>query len=128
MDWLGLLGLALLCAGMVMLLRQMFPPAASVLTIVFGIMMLCTLLPLIREYVNAISSFLSGVSLGGEYSETMLKTMGIVLLTHLSSEACQELGAPGIARYAEFCGRVALLGIAVPVFISLTEMAVEVLQ
>ena len=128
MDWLGLLGLALLCAGMVMLLRQMFPLAASILTIVFGIMMLCTLLPMIREYVNAISSFLSGVSLEGEYSETMLKTMGIVLLTHLSSEACQELGAPGIARYAEFCGRVALLGIAVPVFISLTEMAVEVLQ
>ena len=128
MDWLGLLGLALLCAGMVMLLRQMFPLAASILTIVFGIMMLCTLLPMIREYVNAISSFLSGVSLEGEYSETMLKTMGIVLLTHLSSEACQELGAPGIARYAEFCGRVALLGIAVPVFISLTEMAVEVLR
>ena len=128
MDWLALMGLALLTAGMAMLLRQMYPPAAAVLTIVFGVLMLCALLPMIREYVNAIDSFLSGVALGGEYGAMMLKAMGVVLLTQLSSEACQELGAPGIARYAEFCGRIALLGIAVPVFISLTEMAVDVLK
>ncbi len=128
MDWLALLGLALLSAGLTMLLRQMFPPAASALTIVFGIMMLSALLPLIREYVSAIDGFLSGVSLDREYGAMMLKAMGIVLLTQLSCEACQELGAPGIARYAEFCGRIALLGIAVPVFISLTEMAVDVLR
>jgi len=128
MDWLGLLGLALLTAGLAMLVRQMYPPAASVLTVVFGIMMICALLPVITNYISAIDDFLNSMSLSGEYGATMLKTMGIVLLTQLSSEACQELGAPGIARYAEFCGRIALLGIAVPVFISLTEMAVDVLQ
>ena len=128
MDWLKFLGLALLSAGMTMLLKQMYPPAASILTIVFGAMMLCTMLPFIKEYVEAVGGFLSSISLGGEYGALMLKAMGIVLLTQLSSEACQELGAPGIARYAEFCGRIALLSIAVPVFISLTEMAVDVLQ
>ncbi|MBR5288702.1 MAG: hypothetical protein IKU34_08975 [Clostridia bacterium] len=128
MDWLRLLGLALLTAGLTMILRQLYPPVASALGVVFGAMMLCALLPVIREYVAAVALFLDGMSLGGQYAETMLKAMGIVLLTQLSSEACQELGAPGIARYAEFCGRIALLGVAVPVFISLTEMAVDVLK
>lgn len=128
MDWLGLLGLALLSAGMVMLLRQMYSPAAALLTIVFGVMVLCTLLPTIQEYASTISAFLSSVSLSEEYGGMMLKTMGIVLLTQLSSDACQEMGAQGIARWAEFCGRIALLGVAVPVFISLTQMAVNVLK
>lgn len=128
MNWLGMLGLALLSAGMVMLLRQMYSPAAAVLTIAFGVMMLCALLPTIREYTSAIGTFLSSVSLGVEYGEVMLKTMGIVLLTQLASDACQEMGAPGIARCAELGGRIALLSVAVPVFISLTQMAVDVLK
>lgn len=128
MNWLGLLGLALLSAGMVLLLRQMYSPAAALLTIVFGVMVLCTLLPTIQEYASTISAFLSSVSLSEEYGGMMLKTMGIVLLTQLSSDACQEMGAQGIACCAELCGRIALLGVAVPVLISLTQMAVNVLK
>lgn len=128
MNMLGLLGAALLAAGAVMLIKQMFPPAASLLTIAFGVMTLTALLAPMREYAAMISAFFSAASLGGEYAAVMLKAMGVVLLTQLSSEACQELGAPGIARYAELCGRVMLLGIAAPVFVSLTQMAVNVLQ
>lgn len=128
MDWLRMLGLALLSAGMVMLLRQMYSPAAAALTITFGTMMLCALLPTLQECASTMGTFLSSVSLGGEYGKVMLKTMGIVLLTQLASSACQEMGAPGIARCAELCGRIALLRVAVPVFISLTQMAVNVLN
>lgn len=128
MDYLSVLGLSLLAAGMVMLLRQMYPPAAALLTLAFGVMMLSALLPSVREYAGMISVFLGSISLSGEYGTIMLKSLGIVLLTQLSSEACHEMGAPGIARYTELCGRIALLGIAAPVFIALTQMAVDVLQ
>jgi len=58
----------------------------------------------------------------------MLKAMGIVLVTQLAAETCREMDAPVIARWAEFCGRIALLGVAVPVFLSLAQMAVDMLQ
>ncbi len=128
MNWLGLLGVSLLAAGMVMLLRQMFAPAASLLTLAFGAMMLSAMLPPLREYVSSIGAFLGSMSLGGEYGAVMLKTIGIVLLTQLTGEACQELGAPGIARYVQLCGRIALLGISMPILMSITQMAVDVLR
>ena len=128
MDYLSMLGIALLTAGMVMLLKQMVPAAASLLTVAFGVMMISALLTPIRQYAGLLSAFLSGASLSGEYAVIMLKAMGVVLLSQLASQACQEMGAPGIARYAELCGRIMLLGIAAPVFISLTQMAVDVLQ
>ena len=128
MDWLKILGLALLAAGMTMLLKQMYPPAASILTIVFGAMMLCTMLPFISEYVGAVSAFLSSISLGSEYGALMLKAMGIVLVTQLAVQFCQDMDAPSIARRAEFCGRIALMGVALPVFMTLTQMAVDILR
>lgn len=128
MNWGMYLGLVLLSAGLVMLLRQMYSPAASLLTILFGVMTLSAILPTLGEYAAMIGEFLGAMSLDGTYGAVMIKTMGIVLLTQLSSEACREMDAPGIARCAELCGRIALLGIAVPVFISLTQMAVDVLK
>ena len=58
----------------------------------------------------------------------MVKSMGIVLVTQLSVQACEDMGAPSIARRAELVGRLALLSVAVPVFMELTQMAVDVLR
>ena len=54
--------------------------------------------------------------------------MGIVLVTQLAVQVCQDMDAPSIARLAVLCGRIALLGVAVPVFMELTQMAVDVLR
>ena len=128
MEWLRLIGLSILAAAMVMLLRQMHPQSAAMLSVVSGLMAVAALLPGIAEVVTQITAFLDSVSLDAQYGKVLLKAMGIMLVTQLSCEICRELDAPSIARRAEFVGRMALLGIAVPVFISLAEMAVSVLE
>ena len=128
MDGLRLTGLCILAAGMVMLLRQMHPQSAAVLSIVFGLMTVATVLPQIAQFIEAIRVFLSRAALDTEYGKPLLKAMGITLVTQMACEICRELEAPSIARRAEFLGRMALLGIVVPVFLSLAEMAVNVLR
>ena len=54
--------------------------------------------------------------------------MGMVLLTQLAVQACEDMEAASIARRAEFVGRMALLSLAVPVFMELTQMAVDALR
>ena len=54
--------------------------------------------------------------------------MGIVLVTQLCAQVCRDMDAPSVAQRAELCGRLALLGVALPVFLSLARMAVGVLQ
>lgn len=127
MDWLRLLGLCILVSAMVLLLRQMHRQTAALLSVAFGAMVLLCVLPGAAQYMTAILSFLDGASLGAQYGKTLLKATGIVLVTQLTSEVCQEMDAPGIARRAELCGRLALMGVAVPVFMSLTQAALEML-
>lgn len=128
MEWIQLIGFCLLAAVMVMLLRQMNPQIAALLSVAFGAMVVSLVLPSIRSYVETIRTFLVSLSLEAEYYRVMLKAMGIVLVTQLATQVCRELEAPSIAQKAELCGRVALLGVALPVFVSLTQMAVDALR
>lgn len=128
MEWVRLIGLCVLAAVMVMLLRQMHPQTAALLSVAFGAMLVSAVLPGVSEYIGTIRAFLASLGLEAEYYRVMLKAMGIVLVTQLGAQVCRELDAPAIAQRAEFCGRVALLGIALPVFVELTQMAVGVLR
>ena len=102
-----LIGFCLLAAVMTMLLRQMNPGMAALLCVAFGTMTLLMLLPAVGEYAAQIRDFLSELSLEAVYGQTMLKAI-----------ACR----------AELCGRLMLLGVALPIFLKLTQMAVGALQ
>ena len=123
-----MMGCCLLAGAMVMLLRQMQPAAAGLLCAALGVLVLSAALPQLAAYVSGIRDFLATMGLEGEYYQVMLKAMGIVLVTQLCAQVCQDMDAPSVAQRAELCGRLALLGVALPVFLSLARMAVGVLQ
>lgn len=128
MEWLRLIGFCLLAAAMVLVLRQMHPQMAGILSMTFGVLLVMLVLPGVQAYIETIRTFLSELNLDTQYYKTLLKAMGIVLVTQLAVQFCQDMDAPSIARRAEFCGRIALLGVALPVFMTLTQMAVDVLR
>lgn len=128
MEWMKLIGYCLLAASMVMVLRQMNAAAAGLLSAAFGVLLVSLLLGQIRSSIESVQAFLASLNLDAQYYRIMLKTMGIALTTQLAVQVCQDLDAPSIARRAEFCGRIALLGVAVPVFVELTQLAVDTLR
>ena len=96
-----LIGFCLLAAVMTMLLRQMNPGMAALLCVAFGAMTLLMLLPAVGEYAAQIRDFLSELSLEAVYGQTMLKAMGIVLMTQFAAQVCRDMDAPSIACRAE---------------------------
>lgn len=127
-EWLRLIGFCLLAASMVLVLRQMHPQTAGLLSIAFGVLLVMLVLPGVQTYIETIRAFLSELGLDTQYYRILLKAMGIVLVTQLAVQFCQDMDAPSIARRAEFCGRIALMGVALPVFMTLTQMAVDILH
>ena len=128
MEWLRLIGFCLLAAAMVLELRQMHPQTAGLLSAAFGALLVMMVLPGVQAYIETIRVFLAQLNLDAQYYRILLKAMGIVLVTQMAVQFCQDMDAPTVARRAEFLGRVALLSVALPVFMTLTQMAVDVLR
>ena len=123
-----MIGVCLLTTMIVVILKQMNPAAAGILCAAFGVMLLGAMLPQIQQYIEWIQQFLIDIGLETEYYSVMLKAMGIVLVTQIAAQICSDMGVLNIAERVELCGRVAMLGIAIPLFINLTRMAVDVLR
>ena len=128
MEWLRLMGFCLLVGAMVMLMRQMQPQAAALLSVAFGVMVVSATFAQIAGYIESVHAFLASLNLDEQYFKVMAKTVGIVLVTQLAVQACEDMDAPSVARRAEAVGRLALLSVAIPVFMELTQMAVDVLR
>lgn len=128
MHWIRLIGVCLLAGAMVMVLRQMNAQAAALLSIAVSVLVVGSALSQIAGYLETVRQFLSGLQLDAQYYKTLIKTMGVVLVTQLAVQACEDMEASSIAKRVEFVGRLALLSIAVPVFMELTQMAVDVLR
>ena len=128
MEWLRLMGFCLLAGAMVMLIRQMQPQAAALLSVAFGVMIVSATLAQIAGYIETVQAFLASLNLDAQYWSVMVKAVGIVLVTQLAVQACEDMDAASIARRAEAVGRLALLSVAIPVFMELTQMAVDVLK
>jgi len=128
LEWIRLIGACLMTAVMVVILRQMNPTVAGLLSAAFGIMLMGVLMPEVQYFIEVIRRFFGEMGLEGEYYAIMLKAMGIVLITQIAEQICCDMGVQVIAERVEMCGRIAMMGIAVPLFIDLTRMAVDVLR
>lgn len=128
MEWTKIIGLCLLAASLVMVLRQMNPQAAMLLTVAFGVIVVGAVLPELAEDLRRLEAFLASLNLSSDYFSVMLRAMGIALTTQLAVQVCQEMDAPRIAGKAELVGRLAMIGIVLPVFMEITETAVGILR
>jgi len=128
MDWLEMIGFCFLTAALVFVLRQFHSYAAGLLSAAFGVLLIGSVLPQIQNYILEIEALLSSLHLDAKYYKVMIKAMGILVVTQVCAQICVDMEASSIAKRVELCGRIALLGIAVPVFMELTQMAVDVLQ
>lgn len=104
-----LIGFCLLAAVMTMLLRQMNPGVAALLCVAFGAMTLLTLLPAVGEYVTQIQAFLATLALDAVYGQTMLRAMGIVLITQFAAQVCRDMVRRRLPAVPNSAGRLLLL-------------------
>ena len=63
-----------------------------------------------------------------EYAEIMLKALGISICAKIGGDICRDSGESAIGGKVEFCGRVCLLVLALPIFEELLTLAGELLS
>ena len=68
-------------------------------------------------------------ALGGEeYLTVMLKSLGIAIVTSLTSEICRDSGEASVASRVELFGKCEIIILALPILKSLIKLMSEVLS
>lgn len=111
-----LFGGAILCVLLLVVLRRESPDSAISLRMVAGVLLavacVSAMTPMI-VYVNELASGLFPDNLSGAV-ETLLKVLGVSLLTHISATVCRDSGEGSIASYVELGGKIEIMLLSLP--------------
>ncbi len=77
----------------------------------------------IQPAIQEINNLLTKIGLSGEYGIILFKALGICFLVQFISDACKDAGESSLASRVEFCGKIALLLISLPLFENVITIA-----
>ena len=120
---IGIIG-ALVCV----IINQYKPEYTALVAIATGLVILLLLVPeisLIMEYINEIAQ-VGEIDLS--YGKTIVKALGICIVTQLASDTCRDCGQSSIASKIELGGKVSVLAVSIPIFVSLIETVQELIN
>lgn len=127
MDIIKFCGIAIAAVMLILLVKQTreeFSPLMSLaVCIAFFIAAITSFTP-VTEYVKEITSG----SLLGPYTGTLLKALGIGLVTQTTAEVCRDSGETAVAGKVELLGKTEILLLSLPLMRELLQAASEVMN
>lgn len=122
-----LAALALVSALCALMIRKQTPELALILVCATGAMILLCCVPGWSAMLMLVDELAQMGSLSSDAISTMLKTSGIALVTHMTSEICKDAGEGGLAGMVETAGQVMAMVSALPLLMSLLSTLDELL-
>lgn len=122
-------GVALIGVFAVLIVRRGSPDGAMPVRMIIGIIMAagCVLLatPVI-DFINELSGVIGGS--GEIYVETLLKSLGIAVITHICATVCRDTGEGGVAGYVELGGKIEIIILSLPLIREIVSSSLELLE
>ena len=114
--------LGIVAALLVTVLKKQSPETALLLSVaacvLIALLLVDTLKPLLRFFEKLHKQ--TGLSEG--LLAPMAKSVGIGLLTQISSSVCADAGQGAIARLIELCGGILALSVSLPLFENVLDL------
>lgn len=127
---MSILQAAVLCiigSILCLFLRKIEPSQAALLGLGVLVLVLLSAMPEIGRVVQTAEKLFDQSGLESGWFVILLKAAGIAYLTQIGADVCRDCGETAIASAVELCGRISLAGLALPLFVRLAEIVLEVI-
>ncbi|MCI7062094.1 MAG: stage III sporulation protein AD [Lachnospiraceae bacterium] len=101
-------------------------PEFSMLLIITSCLLISMLaLGRIKELVSYLRTLQQYLGSAGIYMKILFKMIGITYMAELGANLCRDAGYSAVASQIEFCGKLMLLAVSLPVLASLFEIMLQ---
>ena len=128
MDIVKIIALSLAGVMLGAVLRQHSPEYGIYAALAVGILILLYISGYLQEAIRFLTSMAERTGLGARSIGILLKVMGIAYLTEFSAQLCKDAGYGAIAMKVELAGKLMILVTALPVFQSLVDLILSLLE
>lgn len=121
MEIVRIVGLGIVAAVLLMVVRKQRPEIAVVLSMVAGVLILLTVLGRLVQVVTVFQQLGDKAHLPVPYMGTVLKVIGIAYIADFGSQILEDAGEKAVAAKVEMAGKVLIVVLAVPVVLGILD-------
>lgn len=122
MNFYAVVGIGLVAAVFVTVLKPMRGEYAALLVIAAGAIMLLWVIESIGPILDLLRKITMNLQVSSGYLDVVLKALGIAFITRLGVDCCKDAGQGAIGANIELCGRIAILITIIPLFAEVVEI------
>lgn len=127
MEILQVVGIGLIAAVLLTLLRHQRSELAVQLSIVVSIILFLFVLTKMTAIVRVLEEIANRVSLNQFYLTTLLKILGIAFIAEFGAQICRDAGESAVAGKVEMAAKVLVLVLALPIIVALMDSFISLL-
>lgn len=127
MDIMQIVGLGMIAAVLILVIREQKPMFAFLLAAFTGLYVFLALAGKIEAVIVMLQRLADRSGIPGIYLETVLKIIGIAYIAEFGAQIVRDAGQESIASKIEIAGRMFILVMAVPIIGVIIETVIGLL-
>ncbi|HHU92876.1 MAG TPA: stage III sporulation protein AD [Halanaerobiaceae bacterium] len=116
-----IVGLALLSAILIIVIKQVKPELAFLLSIAAGLVILILIMRQVEAVIELINQLARQARIDMIYFNTIIKIIGIAYIGEFGAELTRDSGEGALASKIELATKIIIMVIAIPIMLSLIE-------
>jgi stage III sporulation protein AD len=128
MDIIKLIGVALVCAIIILYLKNIKPELAFSAAVASGIILLLMIISMLTDVISFFTTITEKTGIDSTLFETVLKIVGVGYLIEFSAGLIEDFGSKSIADKLVLGGKIIILIIAMPIIQSMLLLIVSLLE
>ncbi len=127
MEIFKIVGIGIIAAVLVVILKEEKPEISLQVSMVVGIMIFIFMLGKINSVLTVLKNLAQKANIDLFFLTTLLKIIGIAYITEFGAQVCRDAGSNSIASKIEFAGKVLIMILAVPIIFSILELVLQIM-
>lgn len=127
MEIIQIIGVGLIGLLMAVILKEYKPEFKIYISLISGIIIFFLVSDNLRSFINLITNLSSKLNMNNEFLIILLKITGISILTEFAISICKDSGESAIAAKIDLGGKVAIIGISIPIITTLLETLLKLI-
>lgn len=128
MDIFAICGCAVTACVLIVTIKQQRPDMAVLLSVAACAVLLALLLSGLRDTVEAVRDMLSSLEAYAPEMLSVLRALGVCLVTQLASDVCRDAGQASVASKVELGGRIAALSLMLPLLSGVLHLTEQIIN
>jgi stage III sporulation protein AD len=127
LDIFKILAIALITCVATLIVKQVKPDFASLVTLAGGIIILLMLIDYINQIFQVLNYIVEKTNLSPGLFGIVLKIIGIGYLTEFTANICSDSDSTSLANKVLLAGKIIILVMALPILTNIIDIIIDIL-